>query len=48
MACELPATTGLPLSRFSRQDLVREAARRGIVAQVSGATIWRWLDADAI
>jgi len=48
MACELPATTGLPLSRFSRQDLVREAARRGIVAQVSGTTIWRWLDADAI
>jgi hypothetical protein len=48
MACELPATTGLPLSRFSRQDLVREAVRRGIVAQVSGTTIWRWLDADAI
>ncbi len=48
MACELPATTGLPLSRFSRQDLVREAARRGIIAQISGTTIWRWLDADAI
>ena len=48
MACELPAATGLPLSRFSRQDLVREAARRGIVAQISGTTIWRWLDADAI
>jgi hypothetical protein len=26
MACELPATSGLPLSRFSREDLVREAA----------------------
>jgi len=24
--------------------VLREAARRGIVAQVSGATIWRWLD----
>jgi len=48
MACELPVTAGLPLSRFSRQDLVQEAARRGIVAQVSGTTIWRWLDADAI
>ena len=48
MACELPVATGLPLSRFSRQDLVREAARRGIVAQISGTTIWRWLDADAI
>jgi hypothetical protein len=48
MACELPATTGLPLSRFSRRDLAREAARRGIAAQISGTTIWRWLDADAI
>ena len=48
MACELPATSGLPLSRFSREDLVREAVKRGIVAHISGATIWRWLDADAI
>jgi hypothetical protein len=48
MACELPATSGLPLSRFSREDLVREAVNRGIVAQISGTTIWRWLDADAI
>lgn len=48
MACELPALSGLPLSRFSRQDLVREATRRGIVAEISGTTIWRWLDADAI
>jgi hypothetical protein len=48
MACELPAQSGLPLSRFSRQDLVREVTRRGIVAQISGTTIWRWLDADAI
>jgi len=48
MACEMPAATGLPLSRFSRQDLVREATSRGIVAQISGTTIWRWLDADAI
>lgn len=48
MACELPAIPGLPLSRFSRQDLVREATRRGIVAEISGTTIWRWLDADAI
>ena len=47
-ACELPAETGLPLSRFSRQDLVREIARRGIAAQISGTTVWRWLDEDAI
>ena len=48
LACELPADTGLPLSRFSRQDLAREVIARGIVAQISGATIWRWLDQDAI
>ena len=48
MACELPATSKLPLSRFSREDLAREAVNRGIVARISGTTIWRWLDADAI
>jgi hypothetical protein len=48
LACELPAETGLPLSRFSRRDLVREIARRGIAAQISGTTVWRWLDEDAI
>jgi len=48
LACELPADTGLPLSRFSRRDLVREVTQRGIVGQISGTTIWRWLDEDAI
>jgi len=48
LACELPAQAALPLSRFSRQDLAREVVARGIVAQISGATIWRWLDQDAI
>ena len=48
LACELPAQTDLPLSRFSRRDLAKEVIARGIVAQISGATIWRWLDQDAI
>jgi hypothetical protein len=48
LACELPAQSDLPLSRFSRQDLARAVVARGIVAQISGATIWRWLDQDAI
>ena len=48
LACELPVQSGRPLSRFSRQDLVREVTRRGIAAEISGATIWRWLDQDAI
>jgi hypothetical protein len=48
MACELPKAYGLPLSRFSRADLAREAVARGIVATISGTTIWRWLRQDAI
>jgi DDE superfamily endonuclease len=48
IACELPKESGLPLSRYSCQDLVREVTRRGIVAKISGRTIWRWLDEDAI
>jgi len=48
IACELPKETGQPLSRYSCQDLVREVTQRGIVAKISGRTIWRWLDEDAI
>lgn len=48
LACELPATRGLPLSRFSTADIVREAQRCGIVATVSDKTVWRWLHEDAI
>jgi hypothetical protein len=48
LACELPATRGLPLSRLSCGDIAREAMRTGLVATISDATIWRWLHADAI
>ena len=48
LACELPAELGLPLSRLSCADVARAAVDRGIVAAISGATIWRWLSADAI
>ena len=48
LACELPATNGLPLSRFSTAEIAREAVRRGIVCELSGATVWRWLSEDAI
>lgn len=48
IACELPKDSGLPFSRFSRQDLVGEVLRRGLVAKISGRTLWRWLDEDAI
>ena len=48
LACELPAKLGLPLSRLSTADIAREAQRRGIVASISGKTVWRWLNEDAI
>jgi hypothetical protein len=48
LACELPATSGVPLSRYSTRELAGEAVRRGIVATISGSTVWRWLDEDAI
>jgi hypothetical protein len=39
---------GIPLSRLSTADIVREAQRHGIVATVSDKTVWRWLHDDAI
>ena len=46
LACELPAKLGLPLSRFSRPELRRHVLEAGIVADISGVTIWRWLHED--
>lgn len=48
LGCELPSERGIPLSRLSCADIAREAVQRGIVARISGATVWRWLNADAI
>jgi hypothetical protein len=48
LACELPAEGGAPLSRWSSAEIAREAVARGILAQVSGTTVWRWLAEDAI
>ncbi len=48
LACELPYRLGLPLSRFSVADIRREVVAQGIVAEVSGTTLWRWLSADAL
>lgn len=47
MACELPATHGVPLSRFSRAELHRLVVERGI-SEASASTIWRRLSQDAI
>jgi DDE superfamily endonuclease len=48
LACELPASSGIPLSRWSAQEVAREAMERGLVAEISGTTIWRWLSEEAI
>jgi transposase len=48
LACELPATRGVPLSRWSAADLADEAVTAGIVADISASTVARWLAADAI
>jgi hypothetical protein len=48
LACELPAEQGVPLSRWSSQELAREAVARGIVERISDVTVWRWLSEDAI
>jgi len=48
LACELPKVHGKPLSRFSMAEIRRAVIERGLVAEISGATLWRWLDRDAI
>jgi hypothetical protein len=48
LACELPAQSGVPLSRYSSRELARVVVERGITAVISGTTIWRWLAREAI
>jgi len=47
VACELPKTHGLPLSRFSRSELHRFVVEQA-VSDASASTIGRWLAEDAI
>ncbi|MBO0914716.1 IS630 family transposase [Streptomyces laculatispora] len=44
LACQLPAETGVPLSRWSCPEL----AARGITETVSASTVRRWLHQDAL
>lgn len=48
LACEIPSVSNIPLSRLSNADIAREAVNKGIVASISGTTVWRWLTNDAI
>jgi hypothetical protein len=48
LACELPASSGVPSSRWSTAEVAREVIARGLVAKISGSTVWRWLSEEAI
>ena len=48
LACELPAHRGRPLARWSLPELQRAVVEQGVVAQISEATLWRWLSQDAL
>jgi transposase len=48
IACELPATRGVPLGRWSVAELRTEAIASGLLAAVSTAAVRRWLCQDAI
>jgi hypothetical protein len=48
LACELPAETGVPLSRWSAPDLAVEVVARGMVESISASTVRRWLASDAL
>ncbi len=47
LACSLPRSHGLPLSRWSRAELARHAARTPSLPALSASTIGRWLEASA-
>lgn len=48
LACQLPAETGVPLSRWSCPELAAELTARGITDSISASTVRRWLRQDAI
>jgi len=48
VACELPATRGVPLGRWSLAELRAEVLATGLVDDVSTTTLWRWLAEDPI
>jgi transposase len=48
VACELPRTRGVPLSRWSLTELRAELLASGLVSAVWTTTLWRWLAEDPI
>jgi transposase len=48
LACEFPSRVGAPFSRWSVAELGSHVRACGLTASLSDATIWRWLNEDAI
>jgi len=48
IACELPATRGVPLGRWSLAELRAEVLATGLIDDVFTTTLWRWLAEDPI
>ena len=48
LACQLPHDHGRPFSRWTVPEIRREVLRQGLVAEISGTTLWRWRSQDAI
>jgi transposase len=48
LACQLPAESGTPLSRWSALELAREVINRAIAGAISASTVRRWLRQDAL
>lgn len=48
IACELPATRGVPLGRWSLAELRTEVLATGLIDDISTTTLWRWLEEDPI
>ena len=48
LVCELPSKFGVLLSSWSTEDLAVQVRQSGLVANISGITLWRWLHEDAI
>jgi transposase len=48
LACHLPATTAVPLSRRSSAELAEEAVSTGVVESICPGTVRRWLRRDAL
>lgn len=48
LACELPATSGLPVTHWTPTELARESVLRGIVTEISPRSVGRFLKSSDV